>query len=54
MSYSNKRRYKNRRERTRMISTNSKRLIVGFLIGFVVLGIKYRVAIVDYFRPYFY
>ena len=54
MSYSSKRRYKNRRERTRRITANSKKIIVGFLIALTILCIKYRVAIMDYIRPYFY
>jgi len=54
MSYSGKRRYKNRRERTKIISKNTGKIIVGLLIAFAILAIKYRVAIVDYISPYFY
>jgi len=54
MSYSGKRRYKNRRERSKVITKNTWKVIVGFVIAFAILAIKYRVAIMDYIKPYFY
>jgi len=52
MSYSNKHRYKNRREKAVIINRNVKRALFFFGIALLVYIYKRRVSIIDYISLY--
>ena len=54
MSYSSRVRYKSRREKNKNTVRKIKVFLLVALIFLVVLGLKNRIAIIDYIRTYFY
>lgn len=54
MAYSSRHRYKNRREKVKTINRNTRIILIFFAIACLVLIIKNRVWIYDWFRTLFY